>query len=145
MKDPTLARTKGTQGRGSGTRKQLQCLLCCGNGHTKRNCSQRNIHPSANEVVNLASGSQSYQYSNEIGASPDISYSYASQTGSQSTSNHFADYIGNDVESIASPSGSSQKSDDGFSFGTHESIQFSSDSMYSSKTYGSLFTWRNEH
>lgn len=91
--------------------------------------------------MNLPYGSQSYEYSKYIGPSQDIT----SQTISQSTSNWFGDFARNDIESTISPSGSSRNSDDGFLFGTHESIQLSSDSIYSIQSYGSLFTWKKQH
>ncbi|CAL9021666.1 unnamed protein product [Prunus brigantina] len=71
VKDPNIVKTKGTQARQGRMSKRRQCHLCRGYGHTKCNCSQRNLHPSRNACVNIPSSSQSYQYSSDKGPSPD--------------------------------------------------------------------------
>lgn len=67
-------------------------------------------------------GSQSYQYSNQNGLSLDISYSYASETVSQSTTNYVVDLCGYDAFSTGNPIGSTPNCDNEFTFDNDEPI-----------------------
>ncbi|CAL2247213.1 unnamed protein product [Prunus armeniaca] len=143
VKDPNIVKTKGTQARQGGVRKRRQCHLCRGYGHTKRNCSQRNLHPSRNACVNIPSGSESYQYSSDKGPSPDISYSYPSQMVSQCRGNYVVDLSGSDSFSTADPTGSTLNSDDGFSFDNGEPNSLGTGSTQNNCSFGTWFTCNN--
>ncbi|XP_021802088.1 protein FAR1-RELATED SEQUENCE 5-like [Prunus avium] len=143
VKDPKIVKTKGTQASQGGTRKHQQCHLCRGYGHTKRTCSQRNLHPSRIVGVNIRSGSESYQYSTEKGPSLDISYSYASEMGSQCRGNYVVDLSGSDSFSTADGTGSTPNTDDGFSFDNGEPISLSTGSTQNNCSFGTWFTCNN--
>ncbi|CAL2252763.1 unnamed protein product [Prunus armeniaca] len=135
VKDLNIVKTKGTQARQGGTRKCRKCHLCRGYGHTKRNCSQRNLHPSRNACVNIPSGSESYQYSSDKGPSSDISYSYPSQMVSQCR--------GTIGFSTADPTSSTPNSDDGFSFDNGEPNSLGTGSTQNNCSFGTWFTCNN--
>ncbi|CAL2255662.1 unnamed protein product [Prunus armeniaca] len=143
VKDPNIVKTKGTQARQGGTRKRRQCHLCRGYGHTKRNFSQRNLHPSRNACVNIPSGSESYQYSSDKGPSPNISYSYPSQMVSQCRGNYVVDLSSSDSFSTADPIGSIPNSDDGFSFDNGEPNSLGTGSTQNNCSFGTWFTCNN--
>ena len=143
LKDPKIVRTKGTQARPGGSRKRRQCHLCRGYGHTKCNCSQRNLHPTRTAALNMPSGCQSYQYSNHNGPSMDISYSYPSETVSQCRGKYVVDLSASDSFSTRNPSGSTPKSGDGFSFDNGKPITLSTGSTENNCTFGSWFASNN--
>ncbi|XP_020417986.1 protein FAR1-RELATED SEQUENCE 5 [Prunus persica] len=143
VKDPNIVRTKGTQARQGGMRKRRQCHLCHGYGHTKRNCSQRNLHPSRHAGVNIPSGSEGYQYTSDIRPFPDISYSYPSQTVSQCHGNYVVNLPGSDSFSTADPTGSTPNSDDGFSFDNGEPNSLCTGSTQNNCSFRTWFTCNN--
>lgn len=89
-------------------------------------------------------GSQSYQYSNQNGLSLDISYSYASEMVSQSTTNYVVDLFDSDAFSIRNPIGSTPNSDDEFTFNNSEPVSLSTGLTQNNWSFGTWFTYNNE-